>query len=100
MIRQPAVAGRFYPSDPQTLKRDVDRLLVSQAGQEPARAVIVPHAGYVYSGAVAGAVFAATEVPRSIILLGPNHHGLGPAIAVSGAEAGIRHWAESRSIRR
>lgn len=89
MIRQPAVSGSFYPSVPETLSTQVDTLLVSKSRPSKAKAIIVPHAGYIYSGAVAGEVFASTEVPSQVILLGPNHHGFGPAIAVSGADS----WA-------
>jgi MEMO1 family protein len=89
MIRQPAVSGSFYPSLPATLSTLVDTLLVSKTQSRKAKAIIVPHAGYVYSGAVAGEVFASTDIPKQVLLLGPNHHGFGPAIAVSGVDS----WA-------
>lgn len=87
MIRQPAVAGSFYPANPKELSAQVAALLKSQLEAHKAKALIVPHAGYVYSGAVAGQVFAETMIPRQVILIGPNHHGLGADIAVSTAEA-------------
>lgn len=89
MIRQPAVSGSFYPSLASTLSSQVDALLVSKEQPGKAKAIIVPHAGYIYSGEVAGEVFAATEIPDKVILIGPNHHGFGPAAAVSGADS----WA-------
>ncbi|MCW8891898.1 MAG: AmmeMemoRadiSam system protein B [Deltaproteobacteria bacterium] len=89
MIRQPAVAGSFYPAHPEELSAQVDALLVSDKVPCQAKAIIVPHAGYVYSGAVAGEVFAETMIPRQVILIGPNHQGTGPAIAVSAADAWV-----------
>ena len=71
MIRPPAVAGQFYPDNPQELAA-----LVQQYTREPnqpekihAKACLVPHAGYVYSGHVAGAVFSRIVLPKRIIIL-------------------------------
>jgi AmmeMemoRadiSam system protein B/AmmeMemoRadiSam system protein A len=75
--RPPAVAGSFYPGDPDALRDQVGRLLSEADGAPaPARAVVVPHAGYVYSGETASRAFAALKgsTPRRIILLGPSHH--------------------------
>ena len=83
-IRSPAVAGRFYPIDPATLKEEV-RTLLSQgrsSKQICALGCIVPHAGYVYSGHVAGAVFAKLEIPELCIILCPNHTGMGRPLAI------------------
>lgn len=74
--RRPCVAGRFYPGDPSQLKAAVEGFLRVDA-PEKAIAVIVPHAGYMYSGSVAGAVYSETVVPDDIVLIGPNHTGLG-----------------------
>jgi AmmeMemoRadiSam system protein B/AmmeMemoRadiSam system protein A len=75
--RQPAVAGAFYTSDAQRLRQQVTTLLAAEAAPErPAAAVVVPHAGYVYSGATAAKAFkclAGRDV-RRVILLGPSHH--------------------------
>lgn len=82
MIREPVVAGRFYPAAAAALRADVDRLLSAQGRQAaPAVGVLVPHAGYVYSGAVAGEAYAAVEVPGRALVMGPNHTGLGRARA-------------------
>jgi AmmeMemoRadiSam system protein B len=89
MIRTPVVAGSFYPAEPDLLTAELDRLLVSPVAPSPATAVIVPHAGYVYSGAVAGELLAATAIPKTVILLGPNHQGTGHDIALTGASS----WA-------
>ncbi len=86
MIRQPAVAGSFYPAERSRLSAQLDELLDVRAGTQPVKGLIVPHAGYVYSGRIAGEVFALAEIPRQVLLLGPNHHGVGENIAVSGAD--------------
>jgi MEMO1 family protein len=82
MDREPAVAGRFYPGDAVALGREVDRLLAP--GRETIRAagIVAPHAGYVYSGAIAGAVFARVQVPARAVLIGPNHTGRGRRAAL------------------
>lgn len=87
MIRNPAVAGQFYPGSRDSLLKEVDSLLGERSNSEDAIGMLSPHAGYVYSGPVAGAVFAAA-IPREIyIVLGPNHTGLGLAFGVSTASA-------------
>jgi AmmeMemoRadiSam system protein B len=80
-IRSPAVAGRFYPADARELAREVGRFLGTPAGA-PARGAVVPHAGYVYSGKVAGATFRRLEVPQRVVIMGPNHTGRGVPISV------------------
>jgi len=78
MIREPAVAGAFYPASAAELASGVDRLLAAGQGPVgPALGMVVPHAGYVYSGSVAGAAYARVAVPPRVIVLGPNHTGLG-----------------------
>ena len=89
-IRQPAVAGRFYPGEARELEREVRaHLEAGQGGTDPeaVRAVMAPHAGYMYSGGVAGQVFARVEVPRRVVVLGPNHTGRGARISVVPAGA-------------
>ncbi len=86
ILRHPAVAGRFYPGDPDDLRAEA-RGYLSQStstNKVPVRAVgcIAPHAGYMYSGHVAGAVFARVEIPRRCIVLCPNHTGMGRALAI------------------
>lgn len=76
LVRQPAVAGAFYPGDGPGIDAELARL-VPPRHATPARAVVVPHAGWMYSGSVAGETYAQVAVPRLVILLGPNHTGLG-----------------------
>jgi len=82
MNRSPAVAGRFYPAGKIALQNDLRARTDSSKEKIPAFGVIVPHAGYMYSGNVAGSVYSRIEIPDTIILLGPNHTGIGPAISV------------------
>lgn len=82
MIRKPAVANQFYQGDPERLKYELDILIGSTKDARPAIAVVSPHAGYMYSGHVAGAVFGRVEVPETCIVLGPNHTGLGRPASV------------------
>lgn len=84
MVRPPAVAGRFYPGEPEALQSVVESLLAISRPVEsaPAIAAMVPHAGYLYSGGTAGRVYAALRVPSRVILLGPNHTGRGPALSL------------------
>lgn len=83
LLRHPAVAGRFYPGDPEDLRAEA-RSYLSQSDATPVRALgcIAPHAGYMYSGHVAGAVFAHIEIPRRCVVLCPNHTGMGHALAM------------------
>ena len=78
--RTPAVSGTFYPALPGRLRADVRGFL--ELGTSPpkrALGILVPHGGYTYSGATAGAAFAAVEVPATCIILAPNHTGRGRA---------------------
>lgn len=81
MIRRPAVAGYFYPSDPSVLRKDISKF-IEPAEKLEAIGIVVPHAGYQYSGAVAGKVYSRIEIPKKIILLSPNHTGLGAPFSI------------------
>ena len=82
MLREPAVAGRFYPADPEILRHDLRSYLSPSSERTPAIACMVPHAGYMYSGAVAGAVFSKVIVPSRCIILCPNHTGRGHPLSL------------------
>lgn len=84
-VRQPAVAGRFYPRDRTVLLDELSSYLSAAVAPRPALACLVPHAGYIYSGAVAGAVFASLEVPARCLVLCPNHTGRGRPLAIMSA---------------
>lgn len=86
-VRQPAVAGRFYPASAQRLRAEVEtftRATVKPVQQDKLRALgcVAPHAGYVYSGGVAGAVYERLELPARYIILCPNHTGYGEPLAI------------------
>jgi len=81
MIRRAAVAGSFYDADPRRLESAVRRFL-EPGSKRKAIGVIVPHAGYLYSGAVAGAVYAQVEPPETCIILSPNHTGMGTEVSL------------------
>lgn len=85
MIREPTVAGQFYSGDPRTLRRVIDSFLQKPASLLDAKAVVSPHAGYIYSGGVAGAVFSSVRLPTRFIILGPNHTGMGTRLALAPA---------------
>jgi AmmeMemoRadiSam system protein B len=82
MARPPAVAGRFYPENPQALLEEVQLHLEQKTPKVSAKGVIAPHAGFKYSGDVAGTVYSRVEIPDTVILLGPNHTGMGERIAI------------------
>jgi AmmeMemoRadiSam system protein B len=81
-LREPAMAGRFYPANPETLRQDVISFLSPKSERVPAMGCLVPHAGYVYSGQVAGAVFSKVEISSRCIVLCPNHTGQGHPLAI------------------
>lgn len=82
MIRRPAVAGRFYPAKPAELISALQGFVHPVEKPAPAVGVIVPHAGYMYSGHVAGAVYSQVSVPQRNIVLCPNHTGRGVPLSI------------------
>lgn len=81
-VRMPAVAGSFYPSHPDTLARQVGSLCGPDQKKKGVVAVVCPHAGYVYSGPVAGAIYSQIEIPETVVIIGPNHRGMGPMVSI------------------
>ncbi len=87
-VRKPAVAGTFYPKE----RENLEKLMNLLCGAEPKekirpKAILVPHAGYIYSGKTACEVYKRIEIPSRIILLGPNHTGYGKPISVYSGDA-------------
>ena len=82
MIRKAAVAGAFYPGRASELRRELGALVDPSADKVRARAVVSPHAGYVYSGPVAGAVFSSVILPDCFVILAPSHRPIRPVFAV------------------
>ncbi|MBI5196601.1 MAG: AmmeMemoRadiSam system protein B [Nitrospirae bacterium] len=81
MKRRPAVAGQFYQGSSAGLLKEVQRYIES-AAKEKVIGVVSPHAGLMYSGSVAGAVYSRIEIPHTFILIGPNHTGLGKPVSL------------------
>ena len=96
MIRPPAVSGRFYPSDAHELSRLVNKYAPDGSAKIVARGCVVPHAGWMYSGHVAGAVYASLEIPSRCILLGPRHFPRGEAMAILSAGSWQTPLGEAR----
>jgi MEMO1 family protein len=82
MIRQPAVAGKFYPDDPDQLRQELATMIPQGEGAR-VLGLVAPHAGYIYSGKVAGLAYGAVRVPEAVLLLGPNHTGSGAPAALA-----------------
>ena len=91
-IRPTAVAGVFYPGETNILERDVRAMLAAaHTGKLTPKALIAPHAGYVYSGAIAASAYASLKNVaakiRRVVLLGPTHRVAVRGLALPGADA-------------
>jgi AmmeMemoRadiSam system protein B len=95
-IRIPAVAGAFYPSDPKSLKKEIEncfqhrlgvgKLPLLKQGKRSIKGGVAPHAGYVYSGPVASHLYYALAedgFPEVFVILGPNHTGYGSRVSIT-----------------
>lgn len=82
MIRKPQVAGQFYPAGSAALRRQLEQLIKEKEKEEDVLGVVSPHAGYIYSGGVAGACFSKVNITESVIILGPNHTGMGMPFSI------------------
>ncbi|MBD3261219.1 MAG: AmmeMemoRadiSam system protein B [Candidatus Altiarchaeales archaeon] len=82
MIRQPQVAGAFYPALMQDLYEQVNSLIASGNEKSNVAAAVVPHAGLMYSGAVAGKVYSRIKKADTFVLVGPNHHAVGSDFSI------------------
>ncbi len=82
-IRNPFVAGQFYPGTSQALAKMIESMTDKTVKQEDAIGALSPHAGYIYSGPVAGSVFASMKPRKNYVIIGPNHTGMGEAFGLS-----------------
>ena len=82
MRRKPAVSGYFYPGREKDLRKMIERMVDPETEKEKATCVVSPHAGFEYSGPVAGAVFSSVELPNKFIILGPSHRAMQSRIAI------------------
>jgi len=87
MIRNPAVAGQFYRGTKEELDKEIEPLVGKASMKEDAIGVVSPHAGYPYSGAVAGAVLSPISAKKTYVIIGPNHTGLGEPFGLSAAQS-------------
>ncbi len=81
MLRHPAVAGHFYRGTAEALQQQVREFIIP-AEKKKALGIVSPHAGLMYSGTVAGAVYSSIELPDTFVLIGPNHTGLGAPVSI------------------
>lgn len=84
MIREPVVSGQFYPGTKEDLLMAIKELDPKEAAKISARGVVLPHAGYMCSGKVAVTTVSKIQPRPSVIILGPNHHGMGQDFALWG----------------
>ncbi len=82
MIRKPVVAGQFYPQTEVSLRKMLSRLIDIESEKREVKGVIMPHAGYVYSGYVAGATISKVDIKKTAIVLGTNHTGSGEPFSI------------------
>ncbi|MCD6452688.1 MAG: AmmeMemoRadiSam system protein B [Dehalococcoidales bacterium] len=82
MIRKPVVAGQFYPESATQLSQMIQGMVDNQATKEEVIGVVSPHAGYIYSGPVAGAVISRIKFRDTFIIMGPNHTGRGKPFSI------------------
>ncbi len=82
MIRNPVVAGQFYPEDSKRLREQIAGFIKKAAKKEDALGVISPHAGYMFSGSVAGEVYSRINIPDKVVILCPNHTGRGAPFSI------------------
>jgi AmmeMemoRadiSam system protein B len=80
--RSPAVAGQFYYGSASKLTHQVEQYVDQKAKKEKVIGIVSPHAGIVYSGPVAGAVYSTIDFPETFVLIGPNHTGIGAKISL------------------
>ncbi len=81
-IRPPYVAGQFYPGQKEKLLQFLSHAIDFKSARIPAKAVLVPHAGYVYSGETAAKTYSQVELSRTVLLIGPNHTGMGKSLSL------------------
>lgn len=95
MRRKPQVAGSFYPEQRERLLRTIEGMTDRRTEKKRALAVVVPHAGYIYSGPVAGAVFSSVEIPATVVVLGPGHRDIRSLFAVQKAGSWLTPLGEA-----
>jgi len=82
MVRNPVVAGQFYPGSPSELRAMIETMVDAKAAKQEVVGLVSPHAGYIYSGPVAGAVISRVKFKDTFIIMGPNHTGMGKPLSI------------------
>ncbi|MFC1888432.1 AmmeMemoRadiSam system protein B [Thermodesulfobacteriota bacterium] len=82
MLRKSAVDGSFYPASPEILGKEIRAMITEGGKKEHALGVVSPHAGYVYSGKVAGEVLSDVTITPTVVVLGVNHRGIGSRASI------------------
>jgi len=82
MIRNPVVAGQFYPGKPEQLRAMIEGMVDEKQAKEEVIGMVLPHAGYVYSGPVVGATLSRIKFKDTFIIMGPNHTGSGKPLSI------------------
>ncbi len=82
MIRKPVVAGQFYPASRSQLRAMIGELVDEKAEKEEIIGLVSPHAGYIYSGSVAGAIISKIKFKDTFVIMGPNHTGSGKPLSI------------------
>ncbi len=82
MIREPVVAGQFYPASPSQLEEMIRGMVDEKAEKEEVIGLVSPHAGYIYSGPVAGATISRIKFKDTFVIMGPNHTGMGKPLSI------------------
>ncbi len=82
MRREASVDGLFYPRDKDALRRQLQEFLKGADGSVEAKVVIAPHAGYIYSGGIAGQAYRQISIPDTVVVMSPNHTGLGTRASI------------------
>ena len=96
MKRKPFVDGQFYPAGREKLRETIAGMIDPDAAPKTSIAVVAPHAGYIYSGAVAGAVFSSVQIPGTCVILGPAHREIEPLAAIQVRGSWVTPLGESR----
>jgi AmmeMemoRadiSam system protein B len=96
LVRRPAVAGQFYPGRSETLLQEIRDYTGTDTTKVSVLGCIVPHAGYLYSGHVAGAVYSRLDLPTRYIILCPNHTGLGTQLSIMSDGAWLTPFGEAQ----
>src|SRR3989338_1947076 len=96
MIRKAVVAGQFYPQTEESLTKMLSKLIETEVQKQEVKGIIMQHAGYIYSGYVAGAAISKAELKKTAIILGTNHTGSGKRFSIMTKGAWLTPLGEAK----